>query len=230
MISCIVARVGPHSDILEIAKSSTCPVINALSDSYHPLQTIADLLTMYEALSFNSEVKDSSGTGLGLEGTKIAWIGDSNNVLYDLSIGAVKSGMHIAIATPEGYEVPSDMRKVIEDAGVEGGGQFLLETRRPEEAVKNADILVTDTWISMGQEEESKKRLAAFDGFQITSDLARRGGSKADWKFMHCLPRHAEEVTDEVFYGERSLVFAEAENRLWAAIGKFLPVNCFIGS
>ena len=88
----------------------------------------------------------------------------------------------------------------------------------PEEAIKDADVLVTDTWISMGQESEKKKRLDAFAGYQITNDLAKRGGAKEGWKFMHCLPRHPEEVADEVFYSPRSLVFPEAENRLWAAV------------
>lgn len=115
------------------------------------------------------------------------------------------------------------MREIILSSteGVSQPGK-LTETHVPEEAIKDADILVTDTWVSMGQEEESAKRLKAFAGYQITNDLAKRGGAKKDWKFMHCLPRHPEEVADEVFYSPRSLVFAEAENRLWAAICKFL--------
>ena len=94
----------------------------------------------------------------------------------------------------------------------------LVETTVPEEAAKNADILVTDTWVSMGQEEESAKRIRDFAGFQITSELAQRAGAKDKWQFMHCLPRHPEEVSDEVFYGPRSVVFREAENRLWSAL------------
>ncbi len=94
----------------------------------------------------------------------------------------------------------------------------LSESHVPDEAVKDADVLVTDTWVSMGQEEEKAKRVRAFEGFQITEDLAKRGGAKPGWRFMHCLPRHPEEVSDEVFYGPRSLVFQEGENRLWAAI------------
>jgi ornithine carbamoyltransferase len=114
------------------------------------------------------------------------------------------------------------MREIITLAasGVSSPGK-LSETNAPEEAIKDADILVTDTWVSMGQEEESAKRLKAFAGYQITNELAKRGGAKAGWKFMHCLPRHPEEVADEVFYSPRSLVFTEAENRLWAAICKF---------
>jgi ornithine carbamoyltransferase len=97
----------------------------------------------------------------------------------------------------------------------------LVETNSPEEAVKNADIIVTDTWVSMGQEAEAKKKVKEFEGFQVTSELAKRGGAKEGWKFMHCLPRHKEEVSDEVFYGPRSVVFQEAENRLWAVLSVF---------
>ena len=94
----------------------------------------------------------------------------------------------------------------------------LTETNVPEEAIKGAEILVTDTWVSMGQEEEKVQKLKAFSGYQITSGMAKRGGANPDWKFMHCLPRHPEEVSDEIFYGSRSLVFQEGANRLWAAI------------
>jgi ornithine carbamoyltransferase len=213
MTAAIVARVGPHSDVADLAKHSAVPVINALSDLYHPLQIIADFLTVSEVYP------SSSSTSLGLEGLKIAWIGDANNVLFDLAIGAAKLGVDIAVATPKGYEIPEEMRGVINHAAMttpQAGKLF--ETTVPEEAIKNADILVTDTWVSMGQEEETAKRLKAFEGFQITSELAKRGGAKEDWKFMHCLPRHPDEVADEVFYGPRSVVFQEAENRLWAAI------------
>ncbi|KAI4655234.1 uncharacterized protein J4E79_008299 [Alternaria viburni] len=213
MTAAIVARVGPHSDVADLAKHSSVPVINALSDLYHPLQIIADLLTMAEIYP------STSSTSLGLEGLKIAWIGDANNVLFDLAIGATKLGIDIAVATPAGYEIPQAMREVISHAAQTSPHPGkLLETNTPEEAIKNADILVTDTWVSMGQEEETAKRLRAFSGFQITSELAKRGGAKDNWSFMHCLPRHPEEVADEVFYGPRSVVFKEAENRLWAAI------------
>ncbi len=219
MVSCIVARVGPHSDVASLAKHSSVPVINALSDLYHPLQTIADILTIHEAFSSAPGPERTFTPGLGLEGLKIAWVGDANNVLFDLAIGAAKLGIDVAVATPRGYEIPQTMKEIILQAGAEMkvGGK-LTETNVPEEAVKDADILVTDTWVSMGQEAAMAKRLKAFEGFQITPELAHRGGAKAGWKFMHCLPRHPEEVNDEVFYSARSLVFTEAENRLWAAI------------
>ncbi|KAF1921791.1 ornithine carbamoyltransferase mitochondrial precursor [Ampelomyces quisqualis] len=213
MTAAIVARVGPHADVADLAKHSSVPVINALSDLYHPLQTIADFLTVAETHP------STSATSLGLEGLKIAWIGDANNVLYDLAIGAMKLGVDISVATPSGYEIPKHIKTVIEHAASTSprAGKF-IETRVPEDAIKNADILVTDTWVSMGQEQETAKRLKAFEGFQITAELAKRGGAKDSWSFMHCLPRHPEEVNDDVFYGPRSVVFREAENRLWAAI------------
>ena len=220
MTACMVARVGPHSDVAGLAKDSAVPVINALSDDFHPLQIIADFLTVHEVFPSST----SAAGSLGLEGLKVAWIGDSNNVLFDLAIGCVKMGVDISVASPTGYGIPERMRGLINAAGkgVASPGK-LTETTVPEEAIKGADILVTDTWVSMGQEAETKKRLAAFAGYQITNELARRGGAKEDWKFMHCLPRHPEEVADEVFYSPRSLVFPEAENRLWAAVCK-----CFI--
>ncbi len=218
MTSCMVARVGPHSDVADLAKYSSVPVINALSNDFHPLQIIADFLTIHETFPANgSQVLQSSS--LGLEGMKIAWIGDSNNVLFDLATAATKLGVNISVASPKGYEIPANMRDLIHSSakGVSSPG-ILTETHVPEEAIKDADILVTDTWISMGQEEETARRLKAFEGYQITNELAKRGGAKKDWKFMHCLPRHPDEVADEVFYGPRSLVFPEAENRLFAAI------------
>lgn len=214
MVSCMVARVGPHSDIVGLAEHSSVPVINALSDDFHPLQTIADFLTIAEA--FPSLGKQ----GLGLEGLRIAWVGDSNNVLFDLASACVKLGVDISVASPKGYGIPDAMKKHILSAG--GAGK-LEETTIPEEAIKGADILVTDTWVSMGQEAEATKRMKAFEGYQITNELAKRGGAKEGWKFMHCLPRHQEEVHDEVFYSERSLVFPEAQNRLWAAVGEYIP-------
>ncbi|KAH8602152.1 ornithine carbamoyltransferase [Bisporella sp. PMI_857] len=217
MTSCMVARVGPHSDVADLAKHSSVPVINALSNDYHPLQTIADFLTIHDA--FPSSSSSLTASSLGLDGLKIAWIGDSNNVLFDLAIGALKLGVNISVASPQGFTIPQSMLEIIQAStkGVSSPGT-ITQTQVPEEAIKDADILVTDTWVSMGQEEEAARRLKAFSGYQITNELAKRGGAKEGWKFMHCLPRHPEEVADDVFYSPRSLVFPEAENRLWAAI------------
>ncbi|GAP83719.2 putative ornithine mitochondrial [Rosellinia necatrix] len=215
MTSCMVARVGPHDDVANLAKHSSVPVINALSNDFHPLQTIADFLTLHEAFS----QQGVNLSGVVPDGLKIAWVGDANNVLFDLAIGCVKLGVDISIATPQGYQVPKDMMAFIKaQAKTASSPGAITEYLVPEEAVKDANIIVTDTWISMGQEEEAQKRLKAFAGFQVTEQLAKRGGAKADWKFMHCLPRHPEEVSDGVMYGPRSLVFQEGENRLWAAI------------
>ena len=220
MTAGIVARVNAHNDILDLAKHSSVPVINALSDAFHPMQTIADFLTVHEVFSQRIGGASTRGVpGLGLEGLKIAWVGDSNNVLFDLAIAAAKLGVYLAVATPKSHTIPENMRFLITKSAEEAkSGMTLQETTVPEEAVKNADIIVTDTWISMGQENEKAKRLKEFEGFQVTSDLAKRGGAKEDWRFMHCLPRHPEEVSDEVFYSPRSVVFQEGENRLWAAI------------
>ncbi|KAK9424656.1 putative Ornithine carbamoyltransferase [Seiridium unicorne] len=214
MTSCMVARVGPHSDVTGLAKDSDVPVINALSNDFHPLQTIADFLTIYESAPGKASPGDLVPSGL-----KVAWVGDSNNVLFDLAIACVKMGVDISVASPKGYEIPLDMQNLIEAQadGITNPGK-LTTTTEPAAAVKDADYLVTDTWISMGQEDESKKRLTDFEGFQITNAMASKGQAKDDWKFLHCLPRHPEEVADEVFYSERSLVFQEAENRLWAAV------------
>lgn len=220
MTSCMVIRAGAHSEVADLAKHSSVPVINALTNDYHPLQAIADFLTIHEAFPATSSVKDSiSNPSLGLEGLKIAWIGDSNNVLFDMAIASIKLGIDISVASPKGFTIPPQMKEIILSSanGVKNPGK-LFETNVPEEAIKDADILVTDTWVSMGQEEESKKRMESFAGYQITNDLAKRGGAKPGWKFMHCLPRHPEEVADEVFYSPRSLVFPEAENRLYAAV------------
>lgn len=183
MVSAIVARVGPHSDVAGLAKSSTVPVINALSENAHPLQTVADFLTIHEAFQSSREKEITDSPGLGLEGLKIAWVGDSNNVLYDLACGAAKLGAHVAIATPPGFGIPDSMRQMILQAGSEvNSASGLLETHMPEEAIRDADVIVTDTWVSMGHEEEKLKRLKAFEGYQITDQLAQRGGAKPGWK------------------------------------------------
>jgi ornithine carbamoyltransferase len=205
MTSCIVARVGPHSDIAELAKNSSVPVINALSDLYHPLQAVTDIMTIAEAFPN------------GIEGLKVAWVGDANNVLYDLMIACAKLGINISIATPPNYPVDAGMLKTAQEAAQISGSK-IETTNVPTTAVKDAHVIVTDTWVSMGQESEKKERLAQFAGYQVSMEMAEKGGANKDWKFMHCLPRKPEEVTDEVFYSPRSLVFTEAENRLYAAI------------
>ena len=222
MVSAIVARVDDHADVADLAKHSSVPVMNGLSNDYHPLQTIADYLTLFEAFHTKTHAPSASpASGLGLNALKIAWVGDANNVLFDLATAAMKLGVDITIATPKGFEIPGRMKDVILASRTDSRFE---ETNVPEEAVKNADVIVTDTWVSMGQEAEAKEKMKAFEGFEVTADLAKRGGAKEDWRFMHCLPRHPQEVEDAVFHSPRSLVFPEAENRLWAAFGKCLCV------
>ncbi|KAF3907286.1 hypothetical protein ABW20_dc0110458 [Dactylellina cionopaga] len=206
MTSCIVARVGPHKDIADLAEASSVPVINALSDAFHPMQAIADMLTIAETYGLEN-----------LPGLKVAWVGDANNVLYDLSLACAKFGINVSIATPRGYDIHPDIWKLVTQC-YKGSSASIETVHEPELAVKDADIIVTDTWVSMGQEMEKAQRLKSFAGFQVTNELASKGGAKPNWKFMHCLPRKSEEVSDDVFYSSRSLVFNEAENRLYAAI------------
>lgn len=201
MTSAIIARVGPHSEIQQLAQHSRVPVINALCEKFHPMQAVADLIT----------IKETFGK---FEGLKVAWVGDANNVIHDLALASVKVGMNIAVATPKEYPVSDEIVNLVAENATAGASMTL--TTSPAEAVKNADIIVTDTWISMGQEAEKAQKLKEFAGFQVTDELCQ--SANPGWKFMHCLPRHNEEVSDQVFYGDRSIVFEEAENRLYSAI------------
>ncbi|NWX00434.1 OTC protein, partial [Caloenas nicobarica] len=148
----------------------------------------------------------------GLKGLTVTWIGDGNNVLHSIMTSAAKLGMHLRIATPKGFEPDLRVTEIAEQYFKEHGTKLLLTTD-PLEAADGANVLVTDTWISMGQEEEKKERLKAFQGYQITMQTAKSAAS--NWTFLHCLPRKPEEVDDEVFYSPQSLVFQEAENRKW---------------
>ncbi|BFZ56139.1 ornithine carbamoyltransferase [Savitreella phatthalungensis] len=211
MVSCMVARVNAHDDVAGLAKASTVPVINALSDMFHPLQALTDLMTIREAFPGRGS-PTSSKTPL-----KLAWVGDANNVLYDLMLVCGKAGINVAACTPKTRPVDEDVLHLAREAA--DISKTVIETLSdPLQAVRDADIIVTDTWISMGQESEKEQKMREFDGYQVSSAMAQSGGAKEDWKFMHCLPRHQEEVTDEVFYSPRSLVFPEAENRKWIMI------------
>ncbi|KAI6079516.1 Ornithine carbamoyltransferase, mitochondrial [Aix galericulata] len=191
--------VYKHNDLDLLTKEATIPVINGLSDLYHPLQILADYLTLQEHYG-------------GLKGLTITWIGDGNNVLHSIMTSAAKLGMHLHIATPKGFEPDLRIMKITEQYSKEYGTKLLLTTD-PLEAANGANVLVTDTWISMGQEEEKERRLKAFQGYQITMQTVK--SAAPNWTFLHCLPRKPEEVDDEVFYSPRSLVFQEAENRKW---------------
>jgi ornithine carbamoyltransferase len=211
--SLILARVFGHEVVQELATYSTVPVINALSNSHHPLQALADIMTLQEHVSTN------------LTGRTIAWIGDGNNVLNDLMLAGVMSGCNIRVATPPGIHEPS--KQVVESALAickkEGRGSVRL-FNEPAEALQGADVVVTDTWVSMGQEAQKQARLKTFASFKVTMDLIKRGGANPNWKFMHCLPRHEFEVDDEVFYSPNSVVFDEAENRMYTVMAVMLTM------
>lgn len=169
--------------LLFVTCSYSTIVINALSDKYHPLQTLADLMTLKE--HFNNQ----------LQGKTVAWIGDGNNVLHDLLIGSLKVGMNVNIATPKDYRPDPD---VLEEAFqiAKASNLKVNVTDDPKVAIKGANVVVTDTWISMGQEAEAKKRKLDFTGYQIDTSLMKLASSDA--VFLHCLPKKQEEVTDEV--------------------------------
>ncbi|UGV39780.1 ornithine carbamoyltransferase [Methanococcoides orientis] len=193
----ITARVNSHKTVEDLAAHSQVPVINALSDLEHPCQILADFLTI-------REYKNS------LKGLKFAWIGDGNNVCNSLILGCALVGMEIAVACPEGYEPNAD----IVAKGRELGGNINV-TNDPQEAARDADVLYTDVWVSMGDEEERDKRLSDLADYQINSELV--GLSKHNVIVMHCLPAHrGEEISAEVMEGPHSVVFDQAENRLHA--------------
>lgn len=203
MVSCIFARVNKHEDILDLCQYSSVPIINALCDRFHPLQAITDILTIREAFD-------------KINGLKLAWIGDSNNVMNDLTIAALKSGILVLIAIPGSAPIDAEVQAAANTLS-SPTLQFTVG-HDPIQAVNGANIIVTDTWISMGQEAEAIEKMKTFSGFRVTPEMADAGKASPDWKFMHCLPRHQQEVSDQVFYGKNSLVFEEAENRLYAAM------------
>jgi len=192
----IVARVFSHSTVEEIAAWTDLPVINALSDLYHPCQVLADVQTLEERFG-------------SLEGLKLAFIGDGNNVAHSLMLTAGRLGVRVAVTTPPGYEPDSDI--VAQAAEL---GRITL-THDPAEALDGAHAVYTDVWASMGQESEAAARLEAFEPYQV--DEAMFAWARPDAIFMHCLPAHrGEEVVDAVIESPRSVVFDQAENRLHA--------------
>lgn len=148
--------------------------------------------------------------------SSLFWFGFLLSVLHDLMMGCAKLGMNVRIATPKGYECNSSILEKTKLLAKENGTQDVFVTNDAEEAVKGSDVIVTDTWVSMGQEDEYAKRLAEFAGYEVNKELMNKANPGA--VFLHCLPRHREEVTDEVFYSDSSLVFTEAENRMWTVM------------
>lgn len=195
----VMLRTFHHSDILEFARFASIPVINGLTDLLHPCQALTDFFT----------VKEKKGD---LKGLKFAYIGDGNNVCHSLMFAAAKVGMNLTIAAPRGYEPKEKMAKLAFEDGKESGIEIDILSD-PVIAAKDADVIYTDVWASMGQEKESKKRRKAFKKFQVNQQLV--GLAKSDAIIMHCLPAHrGEEITDEVLDGPNSVVFDQAENRL----------------
>ena len=197
----IMARVFAHSDIQELAAYSRVPVINGLSDYSHPCQALADLLTIWEKRG-------------KLKGVKLAYVGDGNNVATSLLFAATKVGMDIALASPEGYELSNDIVKLGQEFATQSGSKVEF-VRDPATAVHGADVIYTDVWVSMGQEEETKRRLKDLRPYQVNAALV--GQARPDVMVMHCLPAHrGQEITDDVADGPNSVLFDQAENRMHA--------------
>jgi ornithine carbamoyltransferase len=201
-VDSIMARVFAHADILALAQYASVPVINGLSDYNHPCQGLTDFLTIIEY------------KGRDLQGQKLAYIGDGNNVAVSLLFGAGMLGMDFAIAGPPGYELPGDVWALGQKLAA-AGGSTLLATHDLHEAVAGADVVYTDVWASMGQEKEAEERARIFAPYQVNGPLVAE--AKPDAIVMHCLPAHrGEEITDSVCDGPHSVLWDQAENRMHA--------------
>jgi len=195
----IMIRTYAHSEVEELAARASIPVINGLTDSHHPCQIMADIYTILE---HKKKTK----------GLTVAWIGDGNNVLHSWIEGAPMTGMNLRMGIPKGYEPDSEILKFGMELAKKEKTEMIL-TNDPIEAVKGADIIYTDVWVSMGQDAEKEKKLRDFQGFQINSGLVKHADK--DYLFMHCLPAHrGEEVAADVIDSPHSIIFDEAENRL----------------
>ena len=192
----IMARTFDHSTVTELAQYATVPVINALTDWSHPCQAMADVLTIEEHFE-------------DIKGIKIAFLGDGNNVARSLAFACAKLGMQMVVASPAGYELDAE---AIEKAN-QISSDCVRQTNDPNEAVADAHIIYTDTWVSMGQEQEKQKRQADFAGFQVNTELVKKAPENV--KIMHCLPAYRGfEITDEVAESPNSIMFDQAENRM----------------
>ncbi len=200
-VDAIMIRTFSHEGVEELAKHATIPIINGLTDRFHPCQALADMMTILEHKG-------------KLKGVKLAYVGDGNNVANSLVLAAALLGVDISVATPAGYELQEEIVQTASQYAIASGSTLVL-THDPKEAVKDADVLYTDVWTSMGFEAENQERLAAFADYQINEQLAAL--AKPDYIFMHCLPAHrGEEVSAEVIDGKNSVVFDQVENRLHA--------------
>lgn len=197
----IMIRTFKHSDVVELAENATIPVINGLTDLLHPCQVLADLLTISE---YKGELK----------GKKLCYVGDGNNMAHSLLYGCTKVGMDISVATPDKYKCDPEVMSNALNIAAETGSKVEF-TNNPEQAMKNADAVYTDTWVSMGMEDEKQQRIKDFAGFEVNAELMEN--AKSDAIFLHCLPAYrGYEVSADVIDGEHSVIFDEAENRLHA--------------
>lgn len=200
-VDIVMARVFAHEHITELAEYASIPIINGLSDFNHPCQAMADALTIQEKF----------GT---LKGVNVSYVGDGNNVAASLMYISAKLGANFTIANPEGYDMPAHAIELGRKMAAESGSSITL-LNDPQAAVKDAQVIYTDTWTSMGQEEEAEKRRQIFPPYQVNADLVAKANK--DVIVMHCLPAHRnEELTDEVADGEHSVIFPQAHNRLHA--------------
>lgn len=200
-VDAIMIRTFSHNRVIELAEHASIPIINGLTDLYHPCQALADLLTI-------QEVKGE------LTGIQMAYVGDGNNVAHSLMIAAAKMGLQLNIATPIGYEPEKEVVKLAIEIAAETGARITI-MNDPIAAVKDVDVIYTDVWTSMGQEAENEQRLKDFKDFQVNSELVKN--AKEDFIFLHCLPAHrGEEVTSDIIDGKSSYVFHQAGNRLHA--------------
>ncbi len=201
----LIVRTYEQTEIEQLAELGSVPVINALTDYLHPCQIFTDAFTMAERWADGTNFLES------LKGKKLAYFGDTaNNIANSWILGAAMFGMELVLAGPEGYEPGKDIQATLAESGLAPTWSF---TKDPEAAAKDADVLYTDTWVSMGQEEESAERIAAMKPYSVTSDLMKLG--KSDALFMHDLPAYkGMEVQEDVLYGKQSIIFDEAENRL----------------
>ncbi len=203
MVDMVMIRTFSQSKLEEFAKYSNVPVINGLTDEYHPVQLLTDYMTMIEHGKSNNPV--------------VAYVGDGNNMTHSWLMLASKLGFELRVATPKGYEVDAQILKDAQKFAKQSGAKIVI-TNDPTEAVRDADVVTTDTWVSMGQEEEKAQRIADFKGFMVDELLMAL--AKDDAIFLHCLPAYRDlEVSESVFEGEQSVVFDEAENRLHAQKG-----------
>lgn len=204
MADAAIIRTFDHGILEQFSKAATIPVINALTDGEHPCQTLADLQT----------IEESKGS---LNGVRVAYIGDGNNVAISLALGMASTGGHLTIASPDGYNLPETTESDVLPLNEKSGGSLKLVSD-PVDAVRDADIVYTDVWTSMGQEEETRIRLEAFKGYQVNPALLDNAPSGV--RFMHDLPAHpGEEISDGLLTDPRSIAFDQAENRLHAQAG-----------